>query len=75
MEYIYTFFLLPMLVIFLFSAIVGAVMFCVDIVKWSKRPEKFTTVAEDLKSSSAPSNSTDETVKEVKEPINIDDIF
>lgn len=32
--------------------LVGAVMFCVDIWKWSKRPEKFTTVEEDLKNTS-----------------------
>lgn len=31
--------------------LVGAVMFCIDIWKWSKRPEKFTTVEEDLSKS------------------------
>lgn len=67
MAYVYTFFLLPMLVIFAFSAIVGAIMFCVDIIKWSKRPEKFTTVSDDLNTI----NSNDSEMKS----INIDDIL
>lgn len=65
MEYLYTFFLLPMLVIFAISMLVGAVMFCVDVWKWSKRPEKFTDIHDDLKST----NSNTEN------KVNIDDIF
>jgi hypothetical protein len=48
---IFSLFVLGMLIILGFSAIVGAVMFCVDIWKWSKRPEKFTTMEEDLSKS------------------------
>lgn len=43
------FLLFLMLIVLIISMLVGAVMFCIDIWKWSKRPEKFTTVEEDLK--------------------------
>lgn len=39
-----------MLLILFVSALVGAVMFCMDIWKWSKRPEKYITIHEDLQS-------------------------
>lgn len=34
--------------VFVFSALVGAVMFCIDIWKWSKRPEVFVPIEKDL---------------------------
>lgn len=51
MKAIFSLFVLGLLVILGFSALVGAVMFCVDVWKWSKRPEKFTTMEEDLEKS------------------------
>ena len=50
--------------------IIGAVMFCIDIWKWSKRPEKFTNIHEDLSNS-----STDTKVVQEKKSIDIDDVF
>lgn len=70
MVYIYTFFLLPMLIIFLISMVIGVIMFCIDIWKWSKRPEKFTDIHEDLSNS-----STDTKVVQEKKSIDIDDVF
>lgn len=43
------FLLFLMLIVLIISMLVGVFMFCIDIWKWSKRPEKFTTVEEDLK--------------------------
>ena len=37
-----------MLLILGISALVGIIMFVVDVLKWSKRPEKITTMEEDL---------------------------
>lgn len=71
MVYIYTFFLLPMLIIFAISMVVGVVMFCLDIWKWSKRPEKFTDIHEDLTSNNS---STENSVSENKS-IDVDDIL
>lgn len=48
MKEILSLFVLGMLFILGISSIVGAVMFIVDVWKWSKRPEKFTTMEEDL---------------------------
>lgn len=53
------FILVLMLAVLFVSMIVGAVMFCVDIWKWSKRPEVFSTAEEDL--------AKDKQVKEPKE--------
>ncbi len=41
-----------MLIILGFSALVGAIGFIIDIIKWSKRPEKFENFENDLKKSS-----------------------
>lgn len=40
--------LFMLLIILGFSALVGTVMFCLDIWKWSKRPEKFESFEKDL---------------------------
>jgi hypothetical protein len=53
------FILFLMFIVLFISMIVGAVMFCVDIWKWSKRPEVFSTAEEDL--------AKDKQVKESKE--------
>lgn len=37
-----------MFLVLFISMLIGAVMFCVDIWKWSKRPEKYTTIHEDM---------------------------
>lgn len=42
------FILFLMLVVLVISMVIGAVMFCIDIWKWSKRPEVFSTAEEDL---------------------------
>lgn len=44
-------FIYIMFVILGFSALVGAIGFIIDIVKWSKRPEKFENFEKDLKKS------------------------
>lgn len=44
-------FIYIMFVILGFSAVVGAIGFIIDIVKWSKRPEKFENFEKDLKKS------------------------
>lgn len=44
-------FIYIMFVILGFSAVVGAIGFIIDIVKWSKRPEKFENFENDLKKS------------------------
>lgn len=70
MVYVYTFFLLPMLIIFAISMVVGAVMFCIDIWKWSKRPEKFTDIHEDLTNNIVSSKDSIN-----KKSIDVDDIL
>ena len=44
-------FIYIMFVILGFSAVIGAIGFIIDIVKWSKRPEKFENFEKDLKKS------------------------
>jgi hypothetical protein len=44
-------FIYIMFVILGFSAVVGTIGFIIDIVKWSKRPEKFENFEKDLKKS------------------------
>lgn len=44
-------FIYIMFVILGFSVLVGAIGFIIDIVKWSKRPEKFENFENDLKKS------------------------
>lgn len=44
-------FIYIMFVILGFSALIGAIGFIIDIVKWSKRPEKFENFEKDLKKS------------------------
>lgn len=37
-----------MLIVLFVSMIIGAVMFCVDIWKWSKRPDVYKDIKDDL---------------------------
>lgn len=48
MKEAFSLFVLGMLLILGISALVGIIMFVVDVLKWSKRPEKITTMEEDL---------------------------
>lgn len=63
MEYVWSLFLFPLLIILVVSFVVGVVVFIVDVIRWSKRPEKFEDISKDI-------------VTETKEDIeNIDDIL
>lgn len=48
MSFICSLFLLVILIIFVFSFVLAAVMFVIDILKFSKRPERFETIDKDL---------------------------
>lgn len=49
MSSVFILFIYVLIFTLLASFVVGAVMFCVDIWKWSTRPEIFTSAEDDLK--------------------------
>lgn len=59
MAWITTFLLLPLSITFIVSAIIGAVMFVLDIWKWSRRPEKFEDIQKDLSPKKDKSNDNE----------------
>ena len=48
MQYIWGLFLFPILIIFAISFIIGCIGFFIDIIKWSKRPERFEDISKDI---------------------------
>lgn len=48
MQYIWGLFLFPLLIILCISFVVGCVGFFVDVIKWSKRPERFDDISKDI---------------------------
>lgn len=66
MKEAFSLFVLGMLLILGISAFVGVIMFVVDIWKWPKRPERITTMEEDLSKQVIHQDCSNENIKDLE---------